>query len=195
MESILPLMNGQKGHFKFESGYHSELWLDLTTLFLNPKKLTPFVQELSKQFKKYNLDGICGAFAGGAFLAEMVAQELDIEFFYTERIVHPENKGLFPVEYLLPKSFGQAIKGKRIGIIDDVVSAGSATKGTYESLRKSGANIVVAGSLLLVGDMMNDFLKEKHIAFETLEKIPNHTWLPQDCPLCKKGISLKDLVD
>src|SRR5271157_4879141 len=41
--NVLDLMSLRRGHFRYESGYHGEIWLDLDRLFFDPRRLAPFV--------------------------------------------------------------------------------------------------------------------------------------------------------
>jgi len=44
--NVLDLLAIPHGHFRFESGYHGEIWLDLDRLFANPRRIAPSVREL-----------------------------------------------------------------------------------------------------------------------------------------------------
>lgn len=193
-EDLIKLMNGRKGHFKLESGHHGELWLDLDSLFLRPARLQPFAQELAKLFSKHNIEAICGPMSGGAFLAEMIASQLDVELFYTERFADPQSDTLYAVKYKLPKTLVDKAKGKRIAIVDDVINAGSAIKGTYTTLEQAGADIVAIGSLLVLGTKAEDFAKEKDLALEHVSFLSNRVWEPKDCPLCATQAPLENLI-
>ncbi|MEP6732032.1 MAG: orotate phosphoribosyltransferase, partial [bacterium] len=67
------LVAGQRGHFLLESGLHSQLWLDLDPLFADQKRLEPFVASLAELIRRYEVDVVCGALVGGAFLAQLLA--------------------------------------------------------------------------------------------------------------------------
>ena len=43
---LLALLAGRRGHFRMESGYHSERWFNLDRLFVDPARLQPFVDDL-----------------------------------------------------------------------------------------------------------------------------------------------------
>ena len=64
---------------------------------------------------------------GGAFLAQAVAAELDVEFYHTERVA-TTGGGLYPVNYRLPDTLRHRISGKRVAIVDDAINAGSAVR-------------------------------------------------------------------
>jgi orotate phosphoribosyltransferase len=100
-------------------------------------------------------------------------------------------EGLFPVEYRLPKSLHPSMQGKRVAIVNDVINAGSAVRGTYSDLQASGADVVAIGALLALGDAINEFAAEHHVPFELLERMPNNLWTPSECPLCAAGMPLE----
>jgi orotate phosphoribosyltransferase len=63
------LVSGRQGHFVLESGYHTNLWLELDNLFARPSRIAPWVRSLADKLRPYELDAVCGAMVGGAFLA------------------------------------------------------------------------------------------------------------------------------
>src|SRR5262245_51691875 len=88
---LLRLLAARAGHFRLESGHHGDLWLDLDTLFLRPRSLRPFAVELAARLSQHDVDAVCGPLVGGAFLAQIVAAELDVNFYYAEWLVRPGN--------------------------------------------------------------------------------------------------------
>jgi orotate phosphoribosyltransferase len=76
LAAFLKLVSGRRGHFRLESGHHSDLWLDLDPLFVDARAVDPFVTALSDALRPYNASVICGPLLGGAFLAQLVARAL-----------------------------------------------------------------------------------------------------------------------
>jgi orotate phosphoribosyltransferase len=189
---LLNLMAARRGHFRFESGHHGNFWLDLEPLFLRPKLVRPFAEQLAEQLTRYEIDAVCGPLTGGAFVAEMVASALDVEFYFTEPVAGPERVGLFPVKYRLPSSLRSSIAGKRVAIANDVINAGSAVRGTYEDLRSCTAEVAVMGTLAILGDAAANYFDERDVPMEWLTQLPNDLWLPAECPLCSSGAPLDD---
>jgi orotate phosphoribosyltransferase len=138
----------RNGHFRLESGHHSDLWMTLETLCSTPSALRSSIAALAERVRQYSIDVACGPLNEGAFVALMVAQEIGCGFAYAERFVRQERQDdLFPVEYRLPAAQRAIVEGKRVAILNDVTSAGSAVRGTYEDLERLHANVVVIGSL------------------------------------------------
>ncbi len=194
-QDFLNLLSAREGHFRYESGYHSNLWLDLDLLFVRPTRIQPFAVELAKKLARHNVAAICGPLVGGALVAQMVAAALEVEFYYTERFVLPQpEKTLYPVEYRLPESLRTVIRGKNVAILDDVISAGSAVRGTLTDLRNWGIGSVVIGALLVLGNSAPDFFGAQNIPVESFATLPSHLWLPAECPLCQSQVPLEDVT-
>ncbi|HEY1471557.1 MAG TPA: phosphoribosyltransferase family protein [Candidatus Acidoferrum sp.] len=189
-DHLLSLVRGRHGHFKLESGHHADVWFDLETLCLNSGEIRAFAQRLAAQLKKYQVDAVCGPLVEGAFVALLVSLELGCQFAYAERFDDATREGLFPVRYRLPKSLHPAVSGKRVAIVNDVISAGSAVRGTFFDLREIGAEVVAIAALLALGESISEFATTHGVALELLERIPNNLWKLQDCPLCAAGIAL-----
>src|SRR5438876_4967205 len=101
-DNFLSLVNARSGHFAYESGHHSDLWLDLETLCESPAGLQPFIDELANQLVPFDPAVICGSLVEGAFIALLVAKKMNKRFVYSSRF-EPENSPvLFPVRYLIP---------------------------------------------------------------------------------------------
>ena len=101
-EAFLSSVRARRGHFKLESGHHGDLWLDLETLCLRPANILPFAAELASRLRAHDVAAVCGPVNEGAFVALLVASELDCDFTYAERFVDRTAQGLYPVEYRLP---------------------------------------------------------------------------------------------
>ncbi|MEJ7811923.1 MAG: hypothetical protein WKG32_16040 [Gemmatimonadaceae bacterium] len=143
--AFLELVAGRRGHFRLESGHHGRLWLDLDPLFTQPARIAPFVASLATAIRPYTVAAVCGPLLGGAFLAQLVAHALDVEFCFTERVLPAgSSDALYRARYRLPPVLSTRLRGQRIALVDDVMSAGSALRGTYAELQAHGATPVVA---------------------------------------------------
>src|SRR5262245_6738736 len=76
-DQLVELLSMRRGHFRFVSGHHGELWLDLDQLFQQPAALRPFVDALAVRVARHRIDAVCGALVGGALLAQSIAATLE----------------------------------------------------------------------------------------------------------------------
>jgi orotate phosphoribosyltransferase len=187
---MLPSVHVRHGHFRLESGHHSDVWLDLEALCLRPRLIQPLAAALAEKLRPYAPDIVCGPLNEGAFVSLMVASALGCEFAYAERFANAAGDALFPVEYRVPVTLRPAVHGKRVAIVNDVTSAGSAVRGTFLDLQSLGCEVVVIGSLLILGPAIREFGRERGVAIEALQELPHNQWTPAECPLCERGAPL-----
>lgn len=189
--TFLDFLTVNKGHYALESGLHGDVWFDLEVAYIHPQLLRPFTDRLATLLSEYDLSAICGALVGGAFVGYLVATKLGIDFLFTDRYVSNAN-GLETVTYRLPKALRSVVANRKIGVVDDVINAGSAVAKTCKELRSLGANPVVIGSILTVGGAPPKRLTDEFPPVVSLEHLKSGLWLPLECPLCNSGIQLTD---
>jgi orotate phosphoribosyltransferase len=188
--ALMQLLAARTGHFQFESGLHGDLWLDLDALFLRPARLRPFIAALATCLTTHTVNMVCGPMTGGAFLAQMVASALDVECCYAERIVQAQRDAPTSVTYRVPDALRGTLRGKSIAIVDDVINAGSAVRGTATDLTACGAHLVAIGALLVLGDAAARLAADANVPLESLAALPHTLWETATCPLCASGMPL-----
>ncbi len=196
-ENLIALLAGRSGHFCMESGYHSERWFELDRMLAQRLRLQPFVSALAQRIAAHRVDAVCGPMTGGAELAQRIAAELGASYFFTERFAPPptEAAGLFPVRYTLPPDQRARVRGQRVAIVDDAISAGSAVRGTHADLLACGAQPVVMGALFVFGGAAAKFAAENSLALEGIAPMTFGIWKPSECPLCRAGVPLENVSD
>jgi orotate phosphoribosyltransferase len=80
-------------------------------------------------------------------------------------------------------------------VVNDVINAGSALRGTFEDLRACEAEIIAVGTLLTLGTAAHDFARINNVELETLGTLPNALWTKSACPLCSAGVPLEDVAE
>jgi orotate phosphoribosyltransferase len=178
-----------------ESGYHAEAWHDLDRVFEQPEKLRPFIVELARRLAEHGVDGICGPMVGGARLAREIAAELGVAAFVMERREDPTATGLFPVRYTLMTEACKEVVARRVAIVDDAISAGSAVRGSYANLRECGAQPVALGALFIFGGAAQAFADDNGLALEGIARLDFNLWKPEECPLCRAGVPVEKVSD
>lgn len=191
-DDILSLMPVRSGHFILESGYHADVWFDLDSLFVSPRRIASLVTELSQRLARYKPTAVCGPQHGGAFLAHAVAAELDLHFYYTLARDSARSNGLFTATYELPAGLKLQAGSERFAIVDDVISAGSSVRATHTELTNAGGEVVAVGALVLLGTKARDYFAALGVPVETLAEREFETWMPDTCPSCRRSEPLED---
>ena len=192
-KSLVDLMARRSGHFRFESGHHGDRWLEPDLLLQRPTALRPFAIALAQRLQRgERFEVVCGPLTGGAFLAQMVAEQCDVAFAFAERFAPPPSDALYQVRYRIPDALRDGLRGATVAIVNDVTNAGSAVRGTYEDLVACGARPVAFGTLIALGRWSTSFAAEHDLALEALERLGNNLWAPEECPLCVAAEPLED---
>ena len=189
--AFLSALPASRGHFRLESGYHTDLWLTLDGLFVDPAAVAPMVGALADLVRPHAVTAVCGPLLGGAFLAQALATSLGVEFYYTEAQDYAGDRDLFNVRYQLTSELQRRIRGRRVAVVDDVMSAGSSVRATVAALTDAGATPVVVAALMVLGDTGSAHFTERGVPVETLLHRNFTLWKPADCPLCQSGIPLE----
>ena len=191
-DDILNLMPVRNGHFILESGYHAEVWFNLDSLFISPRRIAPLVTRLSQGLRRHQPSAVCGPQFGGAFLAQAVAAELELNFYYTLPAEASAANGLFAARYELPAGLKEQARGERFAIVDDVISAGSSVRATHRALTDAGGEVVAVGSLILLGTKASEYFATLGVPVEGLAQRNFGTWTPDTCLMCRRGEPLED---
>ncbi len=201
MKAIFDVVPSRHGHFLLESGYHTDLWLTLDALFVDPAALAPYVAALADRLRAHGPTAVCGPLLGGAFLAQAIATTLGARFFVTEpapaapaaapAAPAAASAALFTAKYRLPPGQLAHLRGERVAVVDDVISAGSSVRATIAALEDAGAMIAAAGALLVLGDVGRTHLAARGIPVEALGHRAFTLRAAADCPQCHDGIPLE----
>jgi orotate phosphoribosyltransferase len=194
IESISSVVPVRRGHFLLESGHHTDLWLTLDGLFTDPRKVAPWIQALAGRLRPYDVSAVCGPLLGGAFLAQALSTALGVSFYYARpRPAGAEAEaGLFAARYELPPELQERVRGERVAVVDDVISAGSSVRATVAALAGEDATVAVVAALLVLGTAAKLHFADRGIPLESLEERDFHLWTPGECPLCLEGPPLED---
>jgi orotate phosphoribosyltransferase len=186
---LFDALPARTGHFRYESGHHGDLWLELDALFADPVRADQLAAAMTDRLGGRGIEVICGPMTGGALLAQAVSRHLGATFTYTDRYIDADHN----VRYVLPAAQHALVAGKRVAIVDDVINAGSATTKTYDALVAAGARPVVVAALLVLGFAIDQFAEQRGIRMIACSRRENSLWPPEECPLCAQNIPVDNV--
>ena len=178
----LPERLVRRGHFRYASGLHGDVRLALPVLFEDAQRLDAWVEVLAGRWRPRRLGAIVGCAVGGGIVGQRLAALLGLPFVLADRLGR-DGSGQFGIDPAqLP-----VIRGRSIGIVDDAINAGTATRAAADAVRAHGGSVVAVGALIC---------RLPAVAAETFGAIDTFDWLigvawdvwPLDaCPLCQAG--------
>jgi len=166
----------QKGHFKLTSGVHSDTYIQCAQVMQYPGFMHNLCSELGKKFRGDDIDVIVGPAIGGIIMAHVMARVLGpwVRAIFTER----ENGKM-----TLRRSF-EIKEGEKVLVVEDVTTTGSSVREVIDIVKLRKGKVVGVGVLIDRSGGEVDF----GIKTEKLLTVDIKTYLPEECPLCKKGI-------
>ena len=167
-----------EGHFLLTSGRHSNIYIEKFRILEKPDSLDRVCQSMAEIVKDKKIDLVLGAAVGGILIAGGVGRHLGKKHIFSERINGKMelNRG-FSIK-----------KGDRIIIVEDIVTTGGSVIELIRLAEKNKAEIVHIINLVDRSPQGIDF----GYLSTALLNLPSISFMPDSCPLCKKGLSLNE---
>ena len=127
-----------EGHFQLSSGLHSTVYLQCALVLQFPERAESFGRAIAEKFQGQGIQLVASPAIGGIVIGHEVARALGARFVWTEREAG---------EMVLRRGFTIA-PGEKTLIVEDVITTGGSTRETIEAVRKAGANVIGAASII-----------------------------------------------
>lgn len=161
------------GHFLLTSGRHSDVYYEKFMLLKNPAICTQICKAMADSFRDANVQTVVGPTTGGIIIAYDVARYLGVEALYAEQ---GDPGRVFKRGFSLEP-------GRRVLIVDDVLTTGKSVEEVIALVNSYQANIVGIGLFLDRSGGKVSFPYKTH-ALATVSAV---SWDAKECPLCAKG--------
>ena len=127
-----------EGHFQLSSGLHSTVYLQCALVLQFPERAEAFGRAIADVFQGQGIQLVASPAIGGIVIGHEVARALGARFVWTER-----DAG----QMTLRRGFTIA-PGEKTLIVEDVITTGGSTRETIDAVRKAGADVVGAASII-----------------------------------------------
>jgi orotate phosphoribosyltransferase len=127
-----------EGHFQLSSGLHSTVYLQCALVLQFPEKAEMFGRAIAERFATAGIQLVASPAIGGLMIGHEVARALGARFVWTER-----ESG----EMTLRRGFTVS-PGERTLVVEDVITTGGSTRETIEALKRAGADVIAAASII-----------------------------------------------
>ena len=165
-----------EGHFQLTSGLHSSIYLQCALVLQFPGKAEAFGQAIAENFKGQGIQLVASPAIGGIVIGHEVARALGARFIWTER-----ESG----KMTLRRGF-TVTPGEKTIIVEDVITTGGSTRDTIEALKRAGADVVAAASIIDRSSGEAE-VGVPRFALATLKVTSVDA---ADCDACKRGIAV-----
>lgn len=165
------------GHFLLTSGLHSPHYVEKFNVLQHPEYTAQLCAAMAEKFKDANIETVVGPVTGGILLAHETGKSLGTRAIFTERV---DGKMTFRRGFSLRE-------GERVLIVEDIVTTGGSIKEVIDVVKAAGAVPVAVSMLVDRSGGKANFGDVPATALLTMEV---ETYVPENCPLCAKGIPM-----
>jgi len=162
-----------EGHFQLSSGLHSTVYLQCALVLQFPDKAEMFGHAIAQEFSNAGIQLVASPAIGGLVIGHEVARALGARFIWTEREAG---------EMTLRRGFTVS-PGERTLVVEDVITTGGSTRDTSEALKRAGAEVVAAASIIDRSGGSAE-VGVPRVALATLKVLSVE---PEICDACKLG--------
>ncbi|MFQ5829318.1 MAG: phosphoribosyltransferase family protein [Candidatus Methylomirabilia bacterium] len=173
-------------HILLPSGHHTTEYIEKRLVTIEPSFTEGLGAVIAKHFAQWPLDAVLSTGPAALILSHCVARahpSRPIVLYGMKRTAGGKRK------VSLPPEFHHLVRpGSKILIVEDLVSTGTTMKSLIELVESLGGHVVGAGALWRR-------TKRAEVARKPVFSLVSRdfpTYLPQDCPLCKKGMPLNE---
>ena len=188
----------RQGHFVLASGNHSPTYVNKDAIYTRPLWTDTLACEIAEVCGEWRPDVVLGPVIGGALLAQWVTYRLSLplhvyKWFDPNRTIlaayADRGVGKF---FVLKRGYGELVNGKRVLVVEDVITTGASAVGVVGAVRRCGGSVVgVAAIVNRTGKSAADLAIGMDISVvHCLLDMDIPMWPVADCPLCKQGVSI-----
>lgn len=177
------------GHFLATSGLHLDTYLEKRDVYPHIDETTEICEMFAEEFKEDEIGVVVAPATGGIILGFETAKQLK------------KRKGKDVLNCFLEKTtdgfefkgdFAGMVKGKRVLIVDDILTTGGSITKAVDAVAKAGGETVAVG---IVCDRRKEDEELKVPGVKRVialgRKKGLNAYKPEECPHCKRGEPLE----
>jgi len=181
-------------HFVLTSGKHTSTYVNKDAIYPFTNKVAQLCFAIAWHFSEKRIEVVAGPAVGGVILAQRVASELNRFNLYT-RI--PEVLGVYAEDgpddtKIFKRGYDKLIPGKRVLVVEDVLTTGGSVKKLIDSVKALGGEVVGVGALCNRGGIKAEDIEAPELF--ALTNVPLEAFDEEECALCKAGVPINTEV-
>jgi len=179
-----------EGHFVLTSGRHSGRYINKDTLYSVPHWAARLCKLLVVPFLNEDVQVVAGPTVGGVVLSQWAAYHLNETYQdYADPVKAVFVDEGFDKTRVLKRGYDKLVKGKRVLMVEDVLTTGDSVKKSLQTVEEAGG-IIIGVAVLFNRDPENNTTKSMlpqgaRLCCLVSEHIDS--WPEEECPLCAEG--------
>lgn len=179
-------------HFVLSSWRHSSAYVAKQRALVEPEHGWKLAEKMSSlaDVKGVKVDTVIGPVAGAVSLAYLTALHIGRRQGNPIRAIYAE-KGEGET-YSVKTEFEGEVRGKRVLVVDDILSTGGSALKVINAVRAMGGDVVGLAVICNRGGVTQD--QTGDVPFiASLTEITMETWDKAECALCKSGVPVNQI--
>ena len=165
------------GHFVYTSGRHGSVYVNKDAVYPHTEMVSQLCTMFADELRPHAPEVVCGPALGGIILSQWTAHHLGVLGVYAEK----SDSGLE-----LRRNYDKLVAGRRVGVVEDIVTTGGSLKQAVEAVRLAGGEVVGAVAIVNRGGI--DAADLGTPVFSSLVELDADSYDPSECPLCADGV-------
>lgn len=171
-------------HLVYTSGKHGATYFNKDAIYPHTELTSQLCEEIAKHFANHGIEVVLAPAVGGIILSQWVA-------YHLTKITGREVLGVYAEKdgegFVIKRGYDKLSSGKKVLIIEDILTTGGSVKKVIDTARCIGANIVGLGVLCNRGGIKASDVSNPPELFALID-VNFDAWDEADCPLCAKHI-------
>ena len=177
-------------HFVLSSGKHADSYVNKDAVYPHTEQTRELCRMWAQDFAESGVEVVVGPQLGAIVLANNTASELTQITGKDVLAIPAEKDG---EDFKLGRGYDQLVKGgKRVLVVEDVVTTGKSVKKVVDLVRRYGGEVIGVGILCNRGAVMPQDIGVEET--DTLLNLDLPSWIPEECIPCRGGVSIDTRV-
>ena len=177
----------KKGHFVFTSGLHSDTYINKDSVYPYTRETSLLCRAFAEKFADKEIDVVVGPAVGAAILSQWTAHHLSEIRGKNVFGVYADKDGAGG--FILKRGYDKVSAGKRVLVVEDLVTTGGSVKKVVDALRAIGAQVAGVAVLCNRGNVPKSAVGDPD-EFYALVNVELDTWTDGSCPLCERHVPI-----
>lgn len=177
----------RKGHFVLTHGRHTDTYINKDAMYPYTRETSTLCLAMAQKFRDSDVDAVIGPAVGAAILSQWVAYHLSEIHGKDVLAVYADKDGVGG--FILKRGYNALIAGKRVIVIEDLMTTGGSVRKVIDIVRANGSEVVGVGVVCNRGNVTPAQIGNPP-KLVSLVNVELDSWEASECALCERKIPI-----
>jgi orotate phosphoribosyltransferase len=174
-------------HVVYTSGKHGTAYVNKDAVYPHTEATSKLCEGFAQHFAHKDVEVVIAPSIGGVILSQWTA-------YHLTKILGREVLGVYAEKdgeggFVIKRGYDKICKGKKVLVVEDVVTTGGSIKKVIEATRAIGGEVVGLGVLCNRGGITPEDVANPPELY-ALANVKMDAWDEAECPMCKSGMPI-----